>query len=102
MARDLGGRKPGGRVSRRAFLQTAALGGAAALALGFQAPAPGGRGGAASGGGGPAGPSAAAGASGGPAGWEGQWNALVEAAKAEGLLLMSGPPTPEMRTDVPA
>jgi iron(III) transport system substrate-binding protein len=91
-----------GRVTRRAFLRTAALGGGAALALACQpSAAPGGQGGASSGSG-PSGGAAAAGAStaaGG--GWEGRWNALVEAAKAEGLLLMSGPPTPEVRTQVP-
>ena len=87
----------GGRVSRRAFLSTAALGGAAWL-VGCQAPAPAA----------PAASSPAAGAASAPGsaaasgGWQAQWDALVQAAKAEGLLVMSGPPTPEVRTAVPA
>jgi iron(III) transport system substrate-binding protein len=36
------------------------------------------------------------------AGWEKQWNDLIEAAKKEGNLVLSGPPTPEVRQQVPA
>jgi iron(III) transport system substrate-binding protein len=107
----LGGPGLGGRLGRRAFLRAAALGGGA-LALGCQPSAGPGAGSAASGGtssggaassaGGVAG--AVSGTAGGAAaggGWEARWDALVEAAKAEGLLVMSGPPTPEVRTQVP-
>src|SRR5690349_20147188 len=90
----------GGRVSRRSFLRTAALGSGAVLALGCQSSAsPAGQAGA----GGRGTPSGGAVATAGPAsggaagGWEARWNELVEAAKAEGALVISGPPTPEVR-----
>ncbi len=38
----------------------------------------------------------------GPPGWEAEWNALVDAAQREGRLVLSGPPTAEVRTQVPA
>jgi iron(III) transport system substrate-binding protein len=91
-----------GRVGRRAFLRTAALGSGVALLWGCTpSAAPSKPAGGASGSGAPSGAAARAG-SGGPPAWEAQWNALIDAAKAEGQLLMSGPPTPEVRTDVPA
>ena len=94
MGEELRGWIAAGRVSRRAFVHAAALGGAA-LALGCQSStAPQAPAGAAPAGGGSG--TAAAGS-----GWEARWNALVEAAKAEGMLVMSGPPTPEVRTEVP-
>jgi iron(III) transport system substrate-binding protein len=34
--------------------------------------------------------------------WEKQWQELIEAARKEGKVVMSGPPTPEVRTQVPA
>src|SRR3954451_1759024 len=76
----------GGRVSRRSFLRTAALGSGAALALGCQPSAtpagqPSAGSGSATSGVAPAG-SAATG------GWEARWNALVDAAKAEGALVI--------------
>lgn len=37
-----------------------------------------------------------------PADWEKQWQELIEAAKKEGKVVLSGPPTPEVRTQVPA
>ncbi|HLH21603.1 MAG TPA: extracellular solute-binding protein [Chloroflexota bacterium] len=89
---------PGGRVSRRAFLRTAALGGGAALALGCQ---PSAQGTATTAGEAPAGSPATGGSAGSP-GWQAQWNALVDAAKGEGSLVISGPPTPDVRTAVPA
>jgi iron(III) transport system substrate-binding protein len=46
-------------------------------------------------------PSAGAGAAGAPA-WQAEWDALVEAAKREGRLVVSGPPTAEVRTQLPA
>jgi iron(III) transport system substrate-binding protein len=47
---------------------------------------------------GPTQPAAAATAS---AGFETQWNQLIEAARAEGKLVVSGPPTPETRKLLP-
>ncbi len=94
-----------GQISRRAFLRAAALGGGA-LALGCQpGGAPAGQGTANSGAGasgGTAAPGAAAAGSPEPGGWQARWDALVEAAKREGSLVISGPPTPEVRTAVPA
>jgi iron(III) transport system substrate-binding protein len=97
----------GARVSRRALLRTAALGGGAALLLRCQpGTPPSGPGGAPSGGAPPTGAGAAGGGgtpgSGAATGWEARWNALVDAAKSEGTLVMSGPPTPAVRTAVPA
>src|SRR6476620_6883573 len=37
----------------------------------------------------------------GSAGWEQQWNALLAAAREEGKLVVSGPPTPATRRDLP-
>src|SRR5919197_1340354 len=37
-----------------------------------------------------------------PADWESRWDALVAAAQQEGKLVVSGPPTPETRTLLPA
>jgi iron(III) transport system substrate-binding protein len=57
----------------------------------------------------PAGPSAAqpgaappSAASGSPtAAWDGEWSALVEAARREGKVVLKGPPDQKVRTDVP-
>src|SRR2546421_376301 len=81
------------QLSRRGFLRTLALSGGAAGLAACQsqtspAPAP------------AAGPAPASGASPSQAGWEAQWNALVEAAKREGTVVVSGPPSPEVRTDL--
>jgi iron(III) transport system substrate-binding protein len=94
------------RLSRRGFLRAVSLGGSAAVLAACQAaapsapkaappaaqPAP------------PAGsqPAPAAAAKPAPAAWEAQWNALVEAAKQEGTVVVSGPPTPEVRTQLGA
>jgi iron(III) transport system substrate-binding protein len=80
------------RLGRRQFLGVAAGYGAAALAAACQAPAP-------AAGSSPAPSSTAAGT---PAGWEQQWGALVAAARQEGRVVFSGPPTPEVRTKVVA
>ncbi len=37
-----------------------------------------------------------------PADWQQQWDALVAAAQQEGKVVVYGPPTAEMRTDLPA
>ena len=34
-------------------------------------------------------------------GWQAEWDTLVEAAKREGSLVVSGPPTAEVRTQLP-
>src|SRR5262245_2042193 len=83
-------RRPHARLGRRQFLGVAAGYGAAALAAACQAPAP-----AAS-----APPAASSTAAGAPAGWEQQWDALVAAARQEGRVVFSGPPTPAVRTNV--
>ncbi len=90
-----------GIVHRRMFLRLLGLSGGALL-LGCQAPGP-----AAS----PARSSArtddgaaASGAS-GPAAvpaWQAEWDALVEAAKREGTVVVSGPPTADVRTQLAA
>ena len=83
-----------GRLTRRGFLRTLALGGGAAALAACQSSAP------AAGPG--AGSAPASGAAQAPAGWEARWNALVEAAQREGRITVSGPPTPEVRTELPA
>src|SRR5262249_11901044 len=45
-------------------------------------------------------PAASGTATGAAAGWEQQWDALVAAARQEGRVVFSGPPTPEVRTKV--
>jgi iron(III) transport system substrate-binding protein len=44
----------------------------------------------------------AAGTAAAPEEWQQQWDALVAAARQEGTLVLSGPPTPAVRTEVPA
>lgn len=83
----------GARLTRRALLRLAAVGGGATLLGACQAapPAP------------AAAPTAAPAAS--PAAstdWEQRWNALVEAARREGTVVVSGPPTPEVRANLTA
>ncbi len=83
----------GARLTRRALLRLAAVGGGATLLSACQAapPAP------------AAAPTAAPAAS--PAAstdWEQRWNALVEAARREGTVVVSGPPTPEVRANLTA
>ncbi|HEY7063178.1 MAG TPA: extracellular solute-binding protein [Chloroflexota bacterium] len=85
------------RVARRRFLSGLALGAGAAWLAGCQSaasapPAPAAP---------PAGPSAGAGAA-APADWERQWDALVEGARREGVVVFAGPPTPEVRTQTAA
>jgi iron(III) transport system substrate-binding protein len=46
--------------------------------------------------------SASAEASAGAAQWEQQWNQLIAAAKAEGKVVVYGPPTPETRDQLTA
>jgi iron(III) transport system substrate-binding protein len=83
-------------LGRRQFLRALALGGGALLA-GCQAPAPG-----PAPSGGPSAPAVTPAMPSGAAGWQAEWDALVEAAKREGKLVISGPPTPEVRTALPA
>ncbi|HLH26220.1 MAG TPA: extracellular solute-binding protein [Chloroflexota bacterium] len=75
------------RLTRRAFLSTLLAGSGAALLAGCQPAST---------------PPAAPAASAGPAGWEQQWDALVAAAKQEGELVVSGPPSGTTRTELPA
>jgi iron(III) transport system substrate-binding protein len=44
----------------------------------------------------------AAGTAAAPEAWQQQWEALVAAARQEGSLVLAGPPTPAVRTEVPA
>jgi iron(III) transport system substrate-binding protein len=86
------------RSDRRAFLRALAAGSVAAVAA-CQQPAATNSGGAAA----PAGaapPPPAGGAANGDD-WEARWNALIEAARREGALVLNGPPTPETRVRVP-
>jgi iron(III) transport system substrate-binding protein len=89
-------------LARRELLRLAALGGGAALLGACQAPAPGAA---------PApatstavatgsAPAPSAPTAGGD--WEKRWNDLIEAARREGSVVLSGPPTPAVRTDVTA
>jgi iron(III) transport system substrate-binding protein len=81
-------------IGRRRFLRALALGGGAALLAACQAPAPRPPG---------AAPPPSAAAPGEPAAtWEQRWTALIEAARREGKVVFSGPPTPEVRTQVSA
>jgi iron(III) transport system substrate-binding protein len=84
------------RADRRAFLRALTAGSVAALAACQQPTAT------------PSGAAAPAGAAPSPAGgatngddWEARWNALIEGARREGELVLSGPPTPETRVKVP-
>src|SRR5262245_35555031 len=88
--------------ARRDLLRALAVGGAAALLGACQQAPPS----AGSGPPGAAGP--ATGAASPPAGgaapsgdWEARWDALVEAARQEGALVLHGPPTPDTRQMVP-
>jgi iron(III) transport system substrate-binding protein len=85
------------RMPRRRFLGALALGGGAALLGGCQAAAPAAPAPAA-----PQAPTGAASPGSAPPAWERDWNALVEAARREGMVVFSGPPTPEVRTQVSA
>jgi iron(III) transport system substrate-binding protein len=92
-------------LTRRSFLG-ALLGGAAAQVGACQSPSTTGPAASASGRGSEAatgqlatGRPAASGQ--GPAGWEQQWNALIAAARQEGKLVVSGPPNPATRRDLP-
>lgn len=75
-------------VTRRGFLRAAAFVGGA-WALGCR-PATGG----------PA-PTGLTGARGTGAPWERDWEALVEAARRDGTIVFNGPPTPEVREELP-
>ena len=81
-----------GALSRRQFLHAVALVGGAAALEACQGPAP------------AAAPTTSqpTGAADRAAEWEQQWNALVEAARREGTVVFSGPPTPEVRRELPA
>ena len=85
-------------LGRRRFLHAVGFGGAAALLTACQQQPPGAA---------PAAPPAepaapAARPAEATAGWEREWNALVEAARREGRVVVSGPPTPETRTELSA
>jgi ABC-type Fe3+ transport system substrate-binding protein len=88
----------GARLGRRALLRWAAVGGGVLLGA-CQAPAPSSAPAAA-----PATPAASsntpATGAGAPADWERQWADLIEGARREGTVAFSGPPTPEVRSDV--
>ncbi len=89
-----------GRLTRRRFLAGVGLGGAAALVAACQPRPPGpGAAGAASAGTAPAPTGAAAAAASAPEP-DGAWTALIEAARREGRVVVSGPPTPETRTEL--
>ncbi|HWP29014.1 MAG TPA: hypothetical protein VNM50_05680, partial [Chloroflexota bacterium] len=49
----------------------------------------------------PAAPAAAPAAASQPADWEARWKALVEAAHQEGKVVVKGPPTAAVRTELP-
>jgi iron(III) transport system substrate-binding protein len=80
-------------MTRRRFLLTLAFGTGAALLAACQQQGPVA----------PAKPDAVANktAAKAQADWEKRWNDLIAAAKQEGKLVMSGPPTPEVRKEVP-
>ena len=85
---------PGRTLGRRGFLQSVGLGGAGALLAACQQPPPGAAPAAT-----PAEPAApAARPAEAAADWEQAWSSLVEAARREGRVVVSGPPTPETRT----
>ena len=88
----------GMRSDRRAFLRALAAGSVATLAACQQPAATSSSGAAAPTGTAPP-PPASGPANGGD--WEARWNALVEGARREGGLVLSGPPTPETRVRVP-
>jgi iron(III) transport system substrate-binding protein len=94
--------RPSSLLNRRAFLTTLAAGGAGLLAA-CQAPAASrpATGSAPAPGAAPATGSAPAAAAGSAPDWQARWDALVAAAKAEGQLVIHGPPTPETRQKVP-
>jgi iron(III) transport system substrate-binding protein len=77
------------RLSRRAFLGSCALGGAAVVVGACQQRST------------PASP-ADPGAVGNGAQWETRWNELIDAAKREGTVVVSGAPSPKVRTDLPS
>jgi iron(III) transport system substrate-binding protein len=85
------------KLDRRGLLRLAALGGGAAVLAACQAPAssptP-------SASGGPA--ATAPSASAGSGDWERRWNELIEAARKEGTVVVSGPPTPDVRANLTA
>jgi iron(III) transport system substrate-binding protein len=90
------------------FLHGAGLGGAAALLAACQAPRPNASPAAPTAPVAPAVPTASAAPPAAPApspagavpDWEPAWNALVEAARREGRVVVSGPPTPDTRTEI--
>ena len=82
-------------MNRRAFLQRAALGAGGVLLAACQSQAP-----AAAPPPSSAAPSAGAGA--GPPGWQQSWDALVAGAQREGALILHGPPSADVRQQVPA
>jgi iron(III) transport system substrate-binding protein len=92
------------RISRRAFLEALVIGGNAAALAACQSSASvsGGRPGE------PAVPAPvatnppSAGAGSGSGAWEKEWTELVQAARQEGRLAVVGPPTPAVRTELPA
>jgi len=84
---------PGGSVSRRTFLRTIALGAGATALTACQPQTP------------TAAPQAVPPPAAPPAaqpGWQQAWDALVEAARREGQLVLHAPPTAETRQRLPA
>ncbi|HEY7067544.1 MAG TPA: extracellular solute-binding protein [Chloroflexota bacterium] len=102
MAEQHPGRPGVAPLHRRAFLRLLGLSGGALLAA-CQAPGGASQPGSALGSGASgAAPAASSDALVGRPGWEAEWDALVEAAKREGYLVVSGPPTQEVRKEMPA
>lgn len=89
-------------LDRRAFLSWLGATGAGAWLAACQAAAPRAPAPAASASSQSAAEAAGAAPAAAPTGWEAEWQALIEAAKREGTLVLSGPPTTEVRTQVPA
>jgi iron(III) transport system substrate-binding protein len=98
--------RPSGRLGRRAFVRALALGGGAAMLAACQSPATSGPGAPGSSAApaptGPASPSPPElGGPGGAAAPDQAWNALVDAARQEGKVVVKGPPAAEVRTELP-
>ena len=85
------------RVSRRRFLQGLGVGGGAALLAGCQSQSPAAAPAASRTSGGATGSAGTA-----PADWQQRWDEMVQAARREGSVVFSGPPTPDVRTRVSA
>ncbi len=90
------------RLSRRAFLQALVVGGNAVALGACQVPTTPPASSRSANRGMPRGASGPAPGAAGAAAWEPAWRELVEAARREGNLVVGGPPTPAVRTELPA